>query len=165
DVSGPRAVRASVLHAIAIHADLDVLRLLVVATGLAWAIAFPLVGVRYELQTFGDGALFSYAVAAQEAWAFHWHNISARIFVFLAASLRAEPYVGLTGDARGGVAVYGALFFAAPLIGLAATFVLDRSARREFFLCGCASTAALCPLVFGAPTEMWMAHATFWPTL
>ena len=23
----------------------------------------------------------------------------------------------------------------------------------------------LCPLVFGFPTEMWMAHAMFWPAL
>jgi hypothetical protein len=29
----------------------------------------------------------------------------------------------------------------------------------------CLSTACLCPLVFGAPTEMWMAHAVFWPAL
>lgn len=164
-VASPTAVRASVLRAIAILADADRLRLLVVAAGLAWAIAFPLVGVGYQLQTFGDGALFSYAVAAQQAWAFHWHNISARIFVFLAASLPAETYVELSGDARGGIALYGLLFFAAPLIGLAATFALDRSAKREFFVCACASTACLCPLVFGAPTEMWTAHAIFWPAL
>lgn len=164
DISGASAASGA-LRAIAIPADANVLRLLVVTAGLAWAIAFPLVGVRYELQTFGDGALFSYAVAAQEAWAFHWHNIAARVFVFLAASLPAESYVGLTGDARGGIALYGGLFFAAPLIGLAATFALDRSAKREFFVCACASTACLCPLVFGAPTEMWMAHAVFWPAL
>ena len=28
-----------------------------------------------------------------------------------------------------------------------------------------ASTALLCPLIFGFPTEMWLAHAMFWPTL
>jgi hypothetical protein len=27
------------------------------------------------------------------------------------------------------------------------------------------STLCLCPLVYGAPTEMWMAHALFWPAL
>lgn len=133
--------------------------------GLGWALAFPLVGVRYGLQMYGDGALFSYAVAVEDAWAFHWHNISGRVFVYLATMLPAETYVGLTGDAAGGIALYGFLFFLAPLIGLAATFFADRSANRIFFHFACASTACLSPLVFGCPTEMWMAHAVFWPAL
>jgi hypothetical protein len=33
------------------------------------------------------------------------------------------------------------------------------------FKYACLSTACLCPLVFGFPTEMWIAHAVFWPTL
>jgi hypothetical protein len=33
------------------------------------------------------------------------------------------------------------------------------------FVYACGSTALLCPLVFGFPTEMWTAHALFWPTL
>ena len=77
----------------------------------------------------------------------------------------AETYVGLTGDARGGVAVYGFLFFAAPLLGLAITWAADRSNGRILFGYACASTACLCPLVFGFPTEMWMAHTLFWPAL
>ncbi len=31
--------------------------------------------------------------------------------------------------------------------------------------CRLRQQACLCPLVFGFPTEMWMAHALFWPTL
>jgi hypothetical protein len=145
--------------------DGDVARAVVVATGIGWAILFVAIGLRYELQAYADGSLFSYAVAAQEPWAFHWHNISGRVFVYLFSFVPAETYVGLTGDAAGGIAVYGFLFYVAPLLGLVATFAADRSQGRVLFSYACASTACLCPLVFGFPTEMWMAHALFWPTL
>jgi hypothetical protein len=61
--------------------------------------------------------------------------------------------------------VYGLLFYLAPLAGLIATFAADRSRGRLIFVYACASTALLCPLVFGFPTEMWLAHALFWPAL
>jgi hypothetical protein len=48
---------------------------------------------------------------------------------------------------------------------LAATYAADRSPNRLIFLYACGSTALLCPLIFGFPTEMWLAHAIFWPTL
>src|SRR5262249_37277926 len=73
--------------------------------------------------------------------------------------------VALTGDARGGIALYGLLFFGAPLLGLLATLAADRSAGRALFGCTCLSTAVLCPLGFGFPTEMWIAHSAFWPAL
>src|SRR5258708_26344917 len=46
-----------------------------------------------------------------------------------------------------------------------ATFAADRSKGRIIFAYACLSTACFCPLVFGFPTEMWLAHALFWPTL
>jgi hypothetical protein len=141
------------------------LRLFVIAAGIAWAFLFIVVGVAYELQTYGDGATFSYAVAAEDAWAFHWHNIAGRLVVYLLSSAPGEIYVAATGDARGGIAIYGLLFFAAPLAGLLATFAADRSKGRVIFTFACGSTACLCPLVFGFPTEMWVAHALFWPAL
>jgi hypothetical protein len=141
------------------------LRNVVVSAGIAWSILFVVIGLRYGLQMYGDGSIFSYAVAAQDAWAFHWHNISGRLFVYLFCFVPAEAFVELTGSAGGGVAVYGFLFFAAQLIGLIATYAADRSPRRIIFVYACLSTACLCPLVFGFPTEMWMAHALFWPTL
>jgi hypothetical protein len=147
------------------RSDLDILRIFAIAAGLGWALLFPLLGLRYELQTYADGALFSYAVAAQDVWAFHWHNISGRLFVYLSALWPAEVLVGLTGSARAGIAAYGFLFFIAPFVSLIATFFLDRSPRRSFFAFACGSTACLCPLVFGFPTEMWVAHAVFWPAL
>ena len=57
------------------------------------------------------------------------------------------------------------LFYVAPLAGLLGTFVADRSCGRVILVYACCSTALLCPLIFGFPTEMWLAHALFWPTL
>jgi hypothetical protein len=148
-----------------IGSDTDLLRTIVVAGGIVWSILFVAIGLRYELQMYGDGAMFSYSVAAQDAWAFHWHNISGRVTVYLLTMLPAEAYVGLTRSPDGGIVVYGLLFFSAPLLGLIATFLTDRSKGRIIFAYACFSTACLCPLVFGFLTEMWIAHALFWPAL
>jgi hypothetical protein len=141
------------------------LRSLVVAAGLSWSFAFVVLALVYELQLYADGAMFSYAVAVQDVWVFHWHNIANRITVFVLTLWPAEIFVGLTGRPYAGIVVYGFLFNLAPLIGLGWTFITDRSGNHAIFVFACASTALLCPLVFGFPTEMWMAHALFWPTL
>lgn len=141
------------------------LRVAAIGAGLLGAALFIAAGVRSGLQMYGDGSLFSYAVTVQDSWAFHWHNIPGRAAVYFLCLWPAEAFVALTGDPRGGVVVYGLLFFAAPLLALIATHAADRSAGRMIFAYGCFSTAALCPLVFGFPTEMWLAHALFWPTL
>jgi hypothetical protein len=141
------------------------LRKFVIAAGLGASILFIIVGLVVELQMFGDGSIFSYAVAAEDAWAFHWHNISGRLFSYVFAYIPAELYVAFTKNARGGIFIYGLLHFSAPLIGLLVTWAADRTAGRVVFVYACLSTACLCPLVFGFPTEMWMAHAVFWPAL
>jgi hypothetical protein len=141
------------------------LRSLVVAAGLSWSFAFVVLALVYELQLYADGAMFSYAVAVQDVWVFHWHNIANRITVFVLTLWPAEIFVGLTGRPYAGIVVYGFLFNVAPLIGLGWTFITDRSGNHAIFVFACASTTLLCPLVFGFPTEMWMAHALFWPTL
>src|SRR5471030_2008156 len=102
------------------------MRNLIIAAGICWSILFLVIGLRYQLQMYGDGAMFSYSVAAQDACAFHWHNISGRVAVFLLVLLPAEVVVGLTGDPGDGVIAYGFLFFVAPLLGLIATFAADR---------------------------------------
>jgi hypothetical protein len=141
------------------------LRKLAITAGICSSVLFIVVGLSSELQMYGDGSIFSYAVAAQDAWAFHWHNISGRLFTYVFSYIPAEAAVTLTGSAKAGISVYGLLFFSGPLIGLLATFAADRTAGRVIFSYACFSTACLCPLVFGAPTEMWMAHAVFWPAL
>ena len=92
------------------------LRVLIVAAGISTSILFIVVGVSSKLQMFGDGSIFSYAVAAQSAWSFHWHNISGRLFTYVFAYILPEAYVAVTGNARGGIFIYGLLFFSAPLI-------------------------------------------------
>jgi hypothetical protein len=141
------------------------LRRLVVATGLCWSVVFIVIALYYRLQLYGDGAMFSYAVAVQDVWAFHWHNISGRTTVYLLTLLPAETFVAITGNPWAGIIAYGLLFYIAPLAGLAATYAADRSPGRVIFLYACGSTALLCPLIFGFPTEMWLTHAIFWPTL
>jgi hypothetical protein len=145
--------------------DVCLLRRLVIAAGLGFAILFVVVGLAYRLQLYGDGSIFSYAVAVEDAWAFHYHNIPARLTVYLLSFVPAGAYVHLTQDAPGGIAVYGLLFFGAQLIGLAATWAADRSKGHTIFAYACGSTACVCPFVFGFPTEMWLAHALFWPAL
>lgn len=140
-------------------------RKLLACLGLAWASAFILIGTLYHLQLYGDGAVFSFAVVIGESWAVHWHNIVGRSTVLLCCLLPAESAARWTQNAQAGVAIYGALFFSAPAVGLALTRLCDRSDGRAFFTTACVSTACLCPLVFGFPTEMWIAHAIFWPAL
>src|ERR1700687_2023476 len=143
----------------------DILRALVIGTGLLWSVAFVAVALGYELELYADGAMFSYAVAVQDVWAFHWHNISGRLSVFVLSLLPAEIYVGLSGNPGAGIVVYGLLFYLAPLTGLIGTLGADRSHGRIIFAYACCSTALLCPLIFGFPTEMCLAHAVFWPAL
>ncbi|WP_291686550.1 hypothetical protein [Bradyrhizobium sp.] len=143
----------------------DLLRALAIGTGLCWSVAFIAVALGYGLELYADGAMFSYAVAVQDVWAFHWHNISGRMSVFFLSLLPAETLVGLTGNPGAGIVVYGLLFYLAPLAGLIGTFAADRSRGRIIFVYACCSTALLCPLIFGFPTEMWLAHAVFWPAL
>jgi hypothetical protein len=140
-------------------------RLLIVGAGLCWSIAFPLIAIYCQLQLYGDGAMFSYAVAVRDVWAFHWHNISGRTSVFLLTLWPAETLVGMTGNPWDGIILYGLLFNVAPLVGLVVTYAADRSRGRLIFVYACGSTALLCPLIFGFPTEMWLAHAMFWPAL
>lgn len=141
------------------------LRRVVDAAGIAAALAFLAAGAGWRLQEYGDGSIFSYAVAVGAAWDFHWHNIAARSFVWLATLLPGEVAVALTGRAEAGIALYGILFFAAPLAGLLLTRRLDRTPGRLVFSAACLSTAGVAPVVFGFPTEMWLAHAAFWPAL
>jgi hypothetical protein len=165
DISSTGAAHDALQRGSSVRSSTDRLRILVIGAGLCWAVTFVVVGVRYDLQMYGDGSIFSYAVAVRDAWGFHWHNIPDRLFVYLLSILPAESYIGLTDDTHGGIALYGCLFFIAPLLALASTLAADRSNGKIIFSFACFSTAVLCPLTFGFPTEMWVTHALFWPTL
>jgi hypothetical protein len=148
-----------------VQSDAGLIRALVIFVGISWSVLFVLLGLRYDLHLYADGSIFSYSVAVEDGWAFHWHNISGRLSVYVFSHLPAELFVAFTGNAGGGLAIYGFLFFVAQLAGILATYAVDGSKGRVIFSYACLSTACLCPLVFGFPTEMWMAHALFWPTL
>jgi hypothetical protein len=135
----------------------------IVGLAVAWCVAFPLVGLSAQLHLFADGGVFAYAVAAGDAWDFHWRQISGRVAAYALASLPGEAWGRITGDPAAGVALYAALWFAAPAVGLAATWLADRT--RVLRLWAALSTALLLPVVFGFPTELWIAHAAFWPAL
>lgn len=158
-------LRDLALSADSLATPADALRLLAIGTGVAWALVFVAIGLGHELQLYGDGAIFSYAVAVQDSWAFHWHNIAGRMFVYFYAVAPAQALVEWSGDARLGVMLYGLLFLGAQILGLVATFIADPSPRRTIFAFACASNALTLPLVFGFPTETLVAHALFWPTL
>jgi hypothetical protein len=149
----------------ALRLDYHAFRFLIIGVGLCWSLAFPAIACFYQLELYGDGAMFSYAIAVRDAWSFHWHNISGRTTVFLLTLLPAETVVGVTGSPWAGIITYGLLFYISPLVGLAVTYAADRSPGRLIFVYACGSTALLCPLIFGFPTEMWLAHAIFWPAL
>jgi hypothetical protein len=157
--------RRIAIRRISIRSAHESLFIVLAAAGVGVSVLFLVIGISTELQMFGDGSIFSYAIAAQQAWSFHWHNISGRLFVYLFAHVPPQTYVGLTADPRGGILIYGLLHFSAPLLGLISTLAADRTTNRVIFAYACLSTACLCPLVFGVPTEMLMAHSVFWPAL
>ena len=51
---------------VASHSDAHWLGTIVVAVGLSWSVAFVAIGLGYQLELFGDGSIFSYAVAVDE---------------------------------------------------------------------------------------------------
>ena len=136
----------------ALRLDERSLRFLIIGAGLCWSVAFVVIALFYELELYGDGAMFSYAVAVRDVWAFHWHNISGRTSVFLLSLLPAEALVGISGNPWVGIITYGLLFYISPFVGLILTYVADRSPGNTIFVYACTSTAMLCPLIFGFPT-------------
>lgn len=136
-----------------------------IALASAWCLVFPVLGLATTLFAFADGGLFAYAAAAGEGWELHWRNIPGRIAAFAAAGLPGALAARAAADPSVGLAVYGACWLLAPALGLAATAAADRSGGRVFTLWAAASTALALPLVYGFPTELWIAHAAFWPAL
>ena len=141
----------------------DLVHLIRVA-GASACFLFVVLAVVFETHLFGDGAMFSYAIALGESWTYHWHNIPIRLTPYLVAHVPAETFLRLTGNGAGAIALYGALFAAAPLVCLGLTWMADRTAGRIIFTSAASANVLLLPFVFGFPTEMWFAAALFWPT-
>src|SRR5882724_10528001 len=106
-MSVPGVVHGASRGDVVVRSDSRLLRTFAIAAGICWSVLFVVIGLRYELQLYADGSLFSYSVAVQDAWAFHWHNISGRLFTYIVSYVPAETYVELTRDARGGIVVCG----------------------------------------------------------
>src|SRR4029077_15959374 len=83
DILQPRHMPAAARADVAGGSAMALLRAVAVALGIGWSILFVVVGLHYDLQMYGDGSIFSYAVAARDAWAFHLHNMPGRLFVYL----------------------------------------------------------------------------------
>ena len=136
---------------------------LILGLAVAWCVAFPLVGVGLRFHLFADGGLFAYAVAAGDAWAFHWRQIPVRLAAFAVASWPAEVWGQVTGSPAAGVTLYATLLFLAPAAGLAVTWAADRTGIIRVW--AALSTLLLCPIIFGFPTELWVTHAAIWPAM
>ena len=146
-----------------IRFDADVLRVLV-SNGPCCSVAFVAVALCYELELYADGAMFSYAVAVQDVWAFHWHNISGRMSVFFLGLLPAETYVGLSGDPRAGSSSMGCFSISRRLRGyrhfrgrpltrphhLCLRLLFDRPALPADLRLSDRNVAAACHLLAGA---------------
>jgi len=137
----------------------------VVAVAILFCVAFVVLTQLHELHLYADGGMMSYAVAVQDSWRFLWRNMSGRLLVYVVAYAPASALIDMTGNPAHGVRLYAFLFSVAPALGLAMTWLLDRTPDRLVFLYACLSTVLLCPLVFGFPTEMWFTHAMVWPVL
>ena len=57
EISGPAAVHGALRAALAVRSDSKDLRTFVIAAGLCWSILFVVIGLRYELQMYGDGSI------------------------------------------------------------------------------------------------------------
>jgi hypothetical protein len=93
-----------------LHSGHCPLRAVIITGGIGASILFVFIGVMFQLQLFGDGSIFCYAVAAQDAWLFHWHNISGRLFTYLFMYPPAEAIVAMSHNAEAGITVYGSFF-------------------------------------------------------
>lgn len=138
---------------------------LALALGVAVAVLFPVLGLAFDFSRYGDGSIFAYAVAVADSWAFHFENISGRATVHLLTYRPAEALVTATGDPALGVAAQAALFFGLPLAGLLLTRLVETTPGRPVSVLAAIVTAAVLPLVYISPTELWATHALFFPAL
>jgi hypothetical protein len=132
---------------------------LAVATGLSFA------AWKTELMLYADGALFSFVIGIDDAWALVWHIMPARIGVYLLTVLPAEIAREWGLSALAAMRLYQALFIGLPFVGLAVCGALVPRTQRWLMLFPTLSIVALSMAGLGYPSETQLTLAAFWPAL
>src|SRR5579859_4217964 len=130
-------------------------RLLALAAllGLAVAGGLSLAAWTTSLVLYADGALFSFIIGLDDAWALVWHIMPARIAVYLLTVLPAEAAREAGLPALAAMRIYQALFLGFPFIGLAACVPLVPRTERWLLLFPAVSILALATSALGYPSE------------
>jgi hypothetical protein len=138
---------------------------LAVLLGLAVAGGLSLAAWRSGLMLYADGALFSFTIGIDAAWALVWHIMPARFAIYLLTVLPAETAHELGLPAMAAMRLYQALFIGMPFLGLAACVPLVPRGSRWLLLFPVLSLLALTVSALGYPSETLLTQAAFWPAL
>jgi hypothetical protein len=117
------------------------------------------------LMLYADGALFSFVIGVDDAWALVWHIMPARIAVYLLTVLPSETALEWGLPAQTAMQLYQALFIGFPFIAFAACLGLVEQSSRWLLVFPALSILALVTSALGYPSETIVALAAFWPAL
>jgi hypothetical protein len=138
---------------------------LAVLLGLAVAFGLCIAAWVTGLMLYADGALFSFVIGIDDAWALVWHIMPARVAVYLLTVLPAETAHEWGLSAGAAMGLYQALFLGFPFLGLAACRALLPPGSRWLLLFPALSILALAVSALGYPSETLMTLTGFWPAL
>jgi hypothetical protein len=138
---------------------------LAILLGLAVAGGLSLAAWLDGLMLYADGALFSFVIGVDAAWALVWHIMPARVAVYLLVVLPPETAHEMGLPAMAAMRLYQALFLAMPFLGLAACVPLVPRGSRWLLLFPVLSLLALTMSALGYPSETLLTLAAFWPAL
>jgi hypothetical protein len=134
---------------------------LAVVLGLAIAGGLCVAAWTTGLMLYADGALFSFIIGIDDAWALVWHIMPARVAVYLLTVLPAETAHEWGLPALAAMGLYQALFLGFPFIGLAACLGLVPRGSRWLLLFPTISILALAISALGYPSETLITLAGF----
>jgi len=133
--------------------------------GLAVAAGLSIAAWTTGLILYADGALFSFIVGIDDAWAPVWHLMPARIAVYLASVLPAETALEWGLPAPAAMRLYQALFIGFPFIGLAGCLLSIPRGGAWLTVFPVLSLLALNLSALGYPSETMLTLGAFWPAL